>query len=262
LVVASRVSSNILGPVTNDAIFVGARDLSAVDLATLQGLLGEPTLVQGECAAFANGVAPGDAFPADGLSGGQIAQQGAVTDAGALILGGATGVGRDILFDFDPNQQAYAGDQGNVDTLFTAGDSLTLSGAGAGVVDDIAGAVVFPTDVVLVGAPTITSGQDSSITWNVAADPAESVEIVVTGRELGDGLTHILCSTADDGEFTIPAAITGFLPSADFGSAISVARINGDPIGQDPDQIASELAGGKEVFVEALSAFVALVDIL
>lgn len=254
LVVASRAATpNGNGTNLADTLFLSARDLRALeDLSSLAGLLGEPTLVQGSCRGFVGGIPD---FPANTITGGPLAFQGTPLDAGAITVSGASALGRDVRFDFDPDVDAYQGDHIGENPLFFPGDTLVLSGAGAGPLDGaIAGEVRFPQDVALLAPIAITQGEDAAITWNVPNDPAERVQILLSTIEADQDRVDVLCDTEDTGAFTVPGAITALLSNEALLSLGGVARINGANLGADPDAVVRSLQGGQQVQLQAVNS--------
>lgn len=264
LLVAGRTITPDLGGnlVTQDTLVVNARDLSAIaDLASLKGLLGEPTLTQGSCLGYVAGV-PVANFPGDSITGGQLALQGATLDAGPLTVSGATGLGRDISFSFNVDAGAYQGDQGGTNPLFFPGDTLSLAGDGAGVLDGgLAGSVKFPQDVAIIGDINITQGQDAVITWNTPNDPAERVQILLSTFEIDQDRADVLCEAEDTGSFTVPGALTALLSNDELLATVVIARINGADLGTNPDAVVDDLLGGLEIHLEALSSRLAAITV-
>lgn len=224
-----------LGGLSFDAVDVRARDLSGIeDLEVLRGQQGLPNLVADGCRAFAQGP-------------NAVETPGVRTDGGVITLSGASAVGRDVAFVFDPDNDPYTNNADGENPLFTPGDTLSFSGVGGGVIDDFEEGVTFPQDIVLVGEPfTFTRGQDAVVTWNEANDTADSVTIV-----LSQGQGQIICSGDDNGSFTIPGSLTALLDAG--GGAVIVARVNGQDLNSDPDEVVDQLEKGKEVFVQAIS---------
>jgi hypothetical protein len=225
-----------VGGLSIDALDVRARDLSAVeDLEVFRGQQGVPNLEVDKCRAFVDGA-------------GQVETPGDRTDGGVITLSGASAIGRDVAFIFDPDNDPYTDNANGENPIFTPGDELSFSGTGNGNIKDFDEKVNFPQDVVLIGDPfTFIRGQDAVVTWNEANDAADSVSVIFT-----QGNSQIFCTNVkDNGSFAIPGELTALLNAG--GGNIVVSRVNGLDLLSDPDEVVDKLEKGKELFVQALS---------
>ncbi len=165
---------------------------------------GEQSCIEGECVDW-----PG------------MAPSGDITVTG-LLPGDATLEELDMGFYGTP-----AGFNGD---LFDAGDPIRVtSPGGATPALELGAHGVEDLDVTVA---TLEPGEPMTLTWTPSSSPSSIQVLLDTGWHGSTSLTTIWCETADDGELTIPGALTGYfdIPSCGECELSKVRRVTRDVV--------------------------------
>ncbi|MFN7144845.1 MAG: hypothetical protein ACK4YP_13800, partial [Myxococcota bacterium] len=83
-----------------------------------------------------------------------------------------------------------------------------------------------------VAPSTLVPGEPMAISWVPSASPSRIQVLLETGWHGAASLTTIWCETADDGELTVPAALTAHvdIPSCGECEMSYVRRLNRDVV--------------------------------
>jgi len=106
------------------------------------------------------------------------------------------------------------------DPVFTAGATISVSGAGGPDVGAFSGSVTAPAALAGYTAPTTSISRSGyTATWTAGSGPA--IWVIAAGFNSISGAGDIvICQVADNGSFTIPSTTFAMLPaSADSGFA-------------------------------------------
>ena len=107
--------------------------------------------------------------------------------------------------------------------LFSAGATITFTGAGGADVGAFTGTATAPADVAGFTRPTTLSRAGFTATWTGGAGPG--MWVLLAGSDGVSQVTSIICRVPDSGSFAIPASTFALLPAGENMGGVGVMRV-------------------------------------